>query len=133
MKIALSVTLCAILSACVTDAGPPVASSNNPIPVEIFTGGDDGYTQRLADAVRGMFEKSSAFTLAPNSATNALIVTIPTHVAWKDVGSKTRISYRLRLERAGRLLEESDGTCWEKELHVCAESIVDKAGRATRN
>ena len=113
-------------------AAAPVASPTNPIPVQIVTGGDDGFTQRLADAARGKFEKSAAFTLAPASATNALIVTIPTHVEWQEVGRKTRISYKLRLERAGRVLEESGGACWENELHVCAESILVAAGRATK-
>lgn len=132
MKTGFILTVFATVSACAAGAAPTAASSNNPIPVKIVTGADDGYTQRLSDAVRGKFEKSAAFTLAPASATNALIVTIPTHVEWQDVGRKRRISYKLRLERAGHLLEETAGTCWENELHVCAESIVDAAGGAVK-
>ncbi len=132
MKTVFSLMLLASLNACATTAEPPVVNSNKPVPVEIFTGGDDGFTVRLADAVRSEFEKSPLFTLATDPANHALIVKIPTHVEWHDVGTKTRISYKLRLERAGQVLMESGGTCWETEMQVCAESILDSADRATR-
>ena len=132
MKTAFSLMLFATLSGCATGVGSSAAYSSNPVPVEIVTGGDDGLTQRLVDAVRGEFGKSSAFTFAPASATNALIVTIPTHVGWNDVGKKTRVTYQLRLERAGRVLEESAGACWEDQLRVCAETIVNAAGRGMK-
>ena len=101
------------------------------VPVEVVTGGDDGLTQRLADAIRIELESSAAFTLAPASASNPLIVTIPTHVGWEDVGSRTQVMYELRLDRGGKNLSNTGGKCWEHELRVCALSVVEAARRAT--
>ena len=109
-----------------------VAVSHYAVPVEVGAGGDDGLTQRLADAVRTGFEHSAHFRLSASGTLNALKVTIPTHVGWDEINGRTRVSYQLRLDRGGRHLGNSSGTCWENELAACAAQMVEIASRATR-
>jgi hypothetical protein len=107
-----------------------IAHSEGSVPVEIFTRGDDGLTQRLADAVRDEFRQSAQFTLAMSPTPDSLIVTIPSHVRWEEVGVRTRVTYALRLETAARKLGESSGVCWEDDLRTCAQNIVAEASHA---
>jgi len=114
---------------CSTLAASSPLHPSDTTPVEVWTGGDDGLTQRLADAVRDEFKQSSLFALAPASTPGSLRVTIPTHVGWEQVGGRTRVMYQLRLDRGDRNLGESSGVCWEDELRTCARQIVE----ATKN
>ena len=98
--------------------------------VEVSTGGDDGLTHRLADAVRDEFKQSPLFVLAPAPTPGSLRVTIPTHVGWEQVGSRTRVTYQLRLDRGDRNFGESNGVCWEDELRTCARQVLKKATSA---
>ena len=132
MRTAFSLMLMAICGGCSTVLPHNVAQATKPTSVEIFTGGDDGLTQRLAEAIRSEFKQSGRFTLGVPSSADTLRVTIPTHVGWQDVGGGTRVTYQLRLDRGGRKLVESGGTCWEKELHVCARTVVKAATLAVR-
>lgn len=131
MRTAFTLIILSSLVACAKGAAPSASHPIIPVPFQIFTGGDDGLTQRLAQAVRDEFENSMAFTAVPVSAPNVLMVTIPTNVGWEEMGGKTRVTYRLRLERGGLLLGESGGTCWEYELRACAQTVLDSAVRAT--
>ena len=128
---AVALMLLASLEACATLPAASVSAAN-AVPVEIVTGGDDGLTLRLADAVRHKFERSALFALAPAGTLNVRSVGIPTHVGWEKAGGRTRVSYLLRLERAGRKVAESGGTCWETELEVCAREIVKAATAAAQ-
>lgn len=100
-------------------APPPAA----PLAVEVWTGGDDGLTQRLADAVREEFRASPRFRMVVGRS-GALRVIIPTHVGWRDIGTRTRVTYRLELERGGRRTAVAGGACWEADLRVCARQIL---------
>ena len=105
----------------------PTAARPTAIPVEVWTGGDDGLTQRLADAVRNEFRQSALFTLAPASTQNALRVSLPTHVGWNEVGGRTRVTYRVMFETAKRRMGERSGACWDDELRECARMVVEQA------
>lgn len=111
---------------CFTTAAFP----NGAIPVEIRTGGDDGLTLRLAEAVRNELRQSIQFTLAPGSTQSSLTISIPTHVAWDNVDGRTRVTYALSLDSAERNLGKSGGVCWEDDLRTCARQIVLEAARA---
>jgi hypothetical protein len=121
-----AITLMAVCGGCSTVTALP-AQPAAEVPVQIFTGGDDGLTHRLVDAIRSEFTRSARFTLASSDGPDALVVTIPTHVDWKEVGGKTQVTYQLQLQRAGRDLGKSSGECWDDELTVCAQKVLRAA------
>lgn len=131
MKALLAVLVSLCLTACAATHERPAAGyakEAERVPVEVWTGGDDGLTQRLAEVVRQEFRTSAGFSLVDSgSAPRALRVIIPTHVEWRDVGSKTRLTYRLELERGGHRSKASSGNCWEAELATCARQVVEAA------
>lgn len=133
MKVCLLVLAGAVLTGCVasSSADPKPSLGSELAPYELWMGGDDGLTQRLAAAVRKEFDLSGLFTaIRLSEQPNGLKVTIPTHAGWKEVRGEQRITYKLRIERAGRLLARTRGSCWERELAVCARQIVQTAARA---
>jgi hypothetical protein len=63
----------------------------------------------------------------------ALIVTIPTNVAWKKRGTQTRVFYTVEFESStDRKLGKKKGACWENEFKTCASQIVKQAKIAAR-
>ena len=123
--------LVAAVSACTVRPAPVVTHAPYRVPVELVTAGDDGLTQRLASAIRIELASSAAFSMAPAPVSDLLTVIIPTHVGWEEVGGKTRVTFELWLKRGGQKLSEAGGKCWEHELSVCAQSVVEAARRAT--
>lgn len=98
-------------------------------PVEVWTGGDDGLTQRLVDAVEDELRKSARFSVGEAGAVpGAVKVVVPTHVLWRKAGRETRVSYRLELERDGRRRGAGGGSCLETELRRCAQQVVRTVG-----
>jgi hypothetical protein len=67
------------------------ASDGNPIPVEVWRGGDDGLTLTLADAFENAFTASPYFILSSGRKKGTLVVRIPTHVGWRQIGKRTRV------------------------------------------
>lgn len=121
----------AVLSLCLGGCSMPgnqhamTAASAPRTQVELWTGGDDGLTQRLADAVREEFRMSGRFLLIEAGGTpEALKVIIPTHVGWQEVGKRTRVTYLLELESRGRRSAARGGSCWETKLAQCAQQVV---------
>ena len=104
--------------------------SSDPIPVEVWTGGDDGLTQRVRDAVEEGFARSPRFKLVDGGTPNALRVMIPTHVEGTEMSGRTRVTYQLRLERDGRRLRDTQGVCWEEQISKCGEQVVRAAIKA---
>jgi hypothetical protein len=127
---ALAIVILALCSGCSTVVAPSVA--NDVVPVEVLTGGDDGLTQRLADAICSEFERSAHFTLIPAAGSETLRITIPTHVDWEQVSGRTRVTFRLKLERGGRNLRANGGRCWEEDLRECAHQVLGAATLAVR-
>src|SRR5262249_52985809 len=69
------------------------ASSAKATLVEVWSGGDDGLTLRFRATLENAFKSSSAFALSSGKKPGTLIVTIPTHVEWKQVGKRTKVVY----------------------------------------
>jgi hypothetical protein len=123
MKVILTLGLFMVLAACVASRSADVGATVTP--VEIWIGGDDGLTLRLADSVEDELRGSARFSYGKTGAVpGALRVIIPTHVDWRKVGEQTRVTYRLELERGGHRNTASGGSCWESELEICAQQVV---------
>lgn len=105
----------------------------NPTPVEVWTGGDDGLTQRLGDEIENRFKSSSDFVLSSGKKAGTLIVTIPTHVAWKTEGARTHLRYSVEFSASnGTVLKKSSGSCWDDNLTECAAQIYREAQKTAR-
>jgi hypothetical protein len=119
---------CLVAAACAPDAVPV-----RYVPVELRIRGDDGYTQELELRLNAAFRESSNFTLSYGMKPGALIVTIPNHVAWNQVGTRTRISYMVEFtSTAGEDLGKNTGSCWKDAMSECAAHIVSDAEKAVR-
>lgn len=102
-------------------------------PVAIWRIGDDGLTLRFTDALKAAFQASSQFSEGRSKQPGTLIVTVADHVAWKEVGRRVRVSYRVTYsDAAERPLGTAKGRCWEDELSKCAAEVVTRAGAAAR-
>ena len=99
-----------------------------PTPVEVWTGGDDGLTQHLRDAVESKFKASSDFVLSSGKKPGTLIVTIPTHVSWTHSGTRTHVRYKVEFSsNEGAGLSRSSGSCWDDNFAACASQIYGSA------
>lgn len=132
MRTPFAVMMVVACVGCVT-APDPAKFAGDRIPVEVWTGGDDGLTLRLADAVRSEFKQSARYTEAASSTANALRVTIPTHVRSDDVDGRARVTYSVRFDRAERRIGETNGTCWSDELNACARLVLEQATHAANH
>ena len=113
-----------LLSACVTQ-NEGSESTTSATPVEVWVGGDDGLTIRLADAVEEALKASPRFTYVERgSVPDALRLGLPGHVTWAKVDGRVRVKYRVELERRGQKLAGAEGGCWESELQRCALAIL---------
>lgn len=109
------------------------AASNKPTFVEVWCGGDDGLTIRLRDVLENVFEASSDFVLSWGNKPGTLIVTIPTHVGWKEDGKRTRVFYNVVFTTVDdRPLGSYKGSCWDDAMKKCAYKIVKDAKVAAR-
>lgn len=126
-----SITFAAfLLSACVTQHEGPGGTAS-ATPVEVWVGGDDGLTIRLADAVEQAIKASSSFTYVERgSVPDALSVGFPGHVTWAKVNGRIRVKYRVELGRQEQKVAEAEGACWESELQRCALAIVRMTEKA---
>jgi hypothetical protein len=104
------------------------AGTANPTPVEVWTGGDDGLTQRLRDEIEHKFKSSSDFVLSSGKKAGTLIVTIPTHVAWTTEGARTHLRYSVEFSSSdGTVLKKSSCSCWDDNLTECAAQTYREA------
>lgn len=109
------------------------ADSTKPTLVEVWSGGDDGLTLRLKDALEKAFKSSSAFALSSGKKPETLIVKIPTHVAWKQVGKRTQVLYTVEFATIdNQPLGVSKGSCWDDTLTKCTSKIIKDATAAAR-
>ena len=109
------------------------AESAKPMPVEVWTGGDDGLTQRLRFELENKFKSSPEFALSSGKKPGTLIVTIPTHVAWTAKGARAHVQYKVEFSSAdGNGIGKSSGSCWEEKLSDCADQIYRGAQKAAK-
>jgi len=117
------VTLVAVAAAAC--AGTSLAK---PTPVEVWRGGDDGLTLRLADAIEDAFRASPDFVLTSGKQPGTLVVTIPTNVRWKQVGTQTQVLYTIEFTSTdNQNLGASTGSCWDGALAECSGHVVQDA------
>ncbi len=113
------------IAACATS---PLAE---PIPVEVWRGGDDGLTSRFADAVETAFRGAPQFALSSGKKPGTLIVTIPSNVGWRQIGNRTQILYSVEFTGlTGALHKRETGSCWEDQLSMCAAKVLVDAKAA---
>lgn len=104
------------------------AGSLKATPVEVWSGGDDGLTLRLRASLENAFKSSPAFVLSSGKKPGTLIVTIPTHVEWKQFGKRMKVLYRVNFASVdNQPLGGSEGSCWDDELARCANKVVKDA------
>ncbi len=116
----------ALIGNCALYAAPA-----KPTPVEVWTGGDDGLTQRLRDEIENKFKSSSDFVLSSGKQRGSLIVTIPTHIAWTQKGTRTYVRYKVEFSSSDDVgIGKSSGSCWDDNLADCAAQIYGGAQRA---
>ena len=122
-SLVILITAATITTACV---GAP--SLAKPVPVEVWRGGDDGLTSRFADALEGAFRGSSAFVLSVGKKPGTLIITIPSNVGWKQIGSRTEVHYSVTFTgTSSQAFGASKGACWEDQLSKCAVHVLKDA------
>jgi hypothetical protein len=128
MKNSLLALFGAIIGSCVLFAAPA-----RPTPVEVWTGGDDGLTQRLRDQIENKFKSSSDFVLSSGKKPGSLIVTIPTHVAWIEKGARTHVRYKVEFSSSDdTAIGKSSGSCWDDNLADCSAQIYSGAQKAAQ-
>jgi len=100
------------------------------VPTELWVSGDDGLTQRFADAIRHAVSKSGDLILAA-AGEGQLIMTIPTHVRWQNAGDKVRFQRVVVFaDRSAKQIGISTGDCWDGALDECASAVVSDARNA---
>ena len=77
------------------------AASAKPTPVEVWSGGDDRLTLQFRDALESAFASSPNFTSSSGKTQGTLVVTIPTHIAWKRIGRRIQVLYRAEFAWTG--------------------------------
>jgi hypothetical protein len=117
-----------VVAACVMGA-----ASGKPTLVEVWCGGDDALTHGLRNTLENAFKSSQDFSLSSGKKPGTLVVTIPTHVGWKQVGKRTQVLYRVEFSSADdKVFSTSTGSCWDDRLTKCATQIVKAARIAAR-
>ena len=103
-----------------------------PMRVELWTGGDDGLTQKFAVAIENALISSPDFAWDSDEETvGTLIIRIPTHVYPRHRGGRTRIVYRVEFSTKDDLLIfEIQGCCWASSVKKCAKEVLQDAKRA---
>jgi hypothetical protein len=121
-------TLLALFGAVIIGSCALYAATAKPTPVEVWTGGDDGLTQRLRDKIENKFKSSPAFVLSTGKKPGSLIVTIPTHVAWTQKGARIHVRYKVEFSSSSDIaIGKGSGSCWDDNLADCAAQIYDGA------
>ena len=107
-----------------------LAHDTEKVPVELWTGGDDGLTQKFAGSLHNAVAASS--TLENTGVGHgALRMEIPTHLYWKKAQERTHFQYVVILVDAhGRYVGSSIGGCWESDMDNCATRVVADASTA---
>jgi hypothetical protein len=103
------------------------------VSVELWRTGDDGLTARFAALLEDQLNAVGLAVVAGGQARTprTLVVTIPSSLAWKRVGSRVQVAYSLQFAGPlGEVLGTSGGTCWEDELATCIGTAVGDAQSA---
>ena len=110
---------------------------SNPIrtPVEVWCGGDDALTQRVCEATVNSFAASSDFDLvdADEKKPGTLVVTVTENVDWKEIGQRTKVSYKVAFTSLeDKKLGSAKGSCWDDDFAKCGAQIMKRATAVAR-
>jgi len=119
----------AALTVCIAiSIGQIGAASTQRTLVEVWTGGDDGLTLGLREALEHALESSPAFTCSYGKKPGTLMVRIPSNVGWQKVGKRTKVLYTVEFKTIDdRMISTGTGSCWKDALAMCADRIVRDA------
>jgi hypothetical protein len=124
-------TLLSLLGLVIIGSYTLFAAMAKPTPVEVWTGGDDSLTQGLRYEIENKFKSSPDFVLSRGKKPGTLIVTIPTHVAWAQKGTRTHVRYKVEFSSSDDIgIGRSSGSCWDDNFAECAGQIYRGAQRA---
>jgi hypothetical protein len=102
-------------------------------PVWIWTGGDDGLTQRVREAVAAELFLDRRFAPAVGGGDPAPFrLGIPTHVDWRETPAGTRVTVTYNFTVRGLESGPFTVSCFETRLSVRARRIARDAVRAFR-
>jgi hypothetical protein len=107
-------------------------SPRRPLLVEVWRGGDDALTEKLADAIEDELRRSPEFALSTGKKPGTLIIKIPTNVDWKQVATRTKVLYVVQFSSDDRNLGAHSGACWADAPTECAVRVVSNAKAAAR-
>ena len=98
----------------------------NPAPVEVWCGGDDGLTLKVCDAKEQAFKAAQDLPLRKEEESAKYKVVIATNVDWKKVQGRLQILYTIDLlntddNEVGRF----KGLCWESKVGACGTQILE--------
>jgi hypothetical protein len=131
MKAMRSITVASILiaasSAPMANAAKANCASSGvaTVEVDVQANGDDGLTQRLANAVRAAYGLcGSGYSVVEPGASGRLTTTIQENVRPRRIGARTRVSYRVGYSVYGLSRRAKSGACWEDRIQDCARGIV---------
>jgi len=95
-----------------------------PVLVALYVGGDDGETQRLAEALTNQLSSSGRYRLALAEEQAEVAVTITDHVRPIVIRGVDYISYHITFARPGAgELGQSAGRCPARRMEACASRI----------
>ena len=128
LRVRVAKWLLIAVTAVALNAGPP-SGVQRPVPVEVWTGGDDVITQNIADALRAEFTASPYFVRSGGNKPDSLIVTIPTHVnCTRKRGKCVSVEFIAEFARSDkRLISTVRGACRTNRLRSCADQIFRAA------
>jgi hypothetical protein len=114
-----------VTSVCVANDDAPT----NRTFVDVRADGDDGLTQRLADALEKAFRGSPDFTVVTKAEKNTLAVVIPTNVDWRKLGKRTQVLTPIEFssDDTNKILKVIKIACWDDMLSECADRVVKDA------
>lgn len=101
---------------------------------ELWVTGDDGLTQRFAQALTTSLSKSKVLSAPTSNNNDGLVLTIPSNLYWQEVGGNTNFQYVVIFtDRSSKYLGISIGACWENGMSWCADTAVGEAEKAWSN
>ena len=108
------------------------ASAHKIVVTGLRVGGDDGLTQRFADALRSGIDRSPDFVTDRKSEAG-LQMTIPSNLTWSETEGRLRFTFVVEFtDSRSTNLGVSTGVCWEDEMRECTERVLRDARTAAR-
>jgi len=123
MKLALFALLLAL-------GGPaPSAPMQERIPVRVGLVGDDGLTQKLADALELKLREDARLRPATSVDDKPLSIESDANVDWDELAGRTVLIYTVYVSSRGAQRLRLTGACFEDDVSKCAKDILSRSSR----